>query len=633
MYKKGISYNNVVNHRKDIQSLRGVAILFVLLFHFFPKIFPNGYLGVDLFFVISGFLITKIVIERSKKKNFSYIIFIKERFYRIFIPVLFLLIFVALFSFLILLPNDLNKFWNSIVSTIFIVPNIYFYFTGGYFGGNNEFKPLLHLWSIGLELQFYFLYPFILLFFLKNFKNNLIFLFFLIFIFISLLFLFLFQNSFFFFNLPGRLWEFCIGSMIFFIKEKKKLTLINYVSTIVLLFFSLFSSEKYNFYNLILITISAGILIISGKKSFDNNVVINNKIFQFLGTISYSLYLCHWPILVFFKYYFIRELNAFELISIIILTIFLSFFFWLFIENYFRNNKLHKFNYQLTIILIFILFVGLLFNFFSNSLSSRLSSSNLLIAKSIDSNFRCKIKDYFFIEGKLSCLITSKKNNKEIVLLGNSHAQMYGYAFESIVNSKSVNGRIMTLDGCLPTISYNISKNCIEKAAKNLSFIINNNNINAVIIGLNWNHNFLYDKFNKKIEKDIDYVLINSLRELSNEINKYQKKVILIGPISTPEYDFSFDLSRKNLFNRDQIFINMFQTKSHFEGKYKIFLDAFNNEKNIIFIRPHELQCNEKICNYLVKGKSLFSDSNHLSKDGSLLMEELLLNALKKAGI
>ena len=201
-----MAYNNLINYRKDIQSLRGVAILFVLLFHFFPKNFPNGFLGVDLFFVISGFLITKIVIERSKEKKFSYIVFIKERFYRIFIPVLFLLIFVALFSFLILLPNDLNKVWNSIISTILIVPNIYFYFTGGYFGGNNEFKPLLHLWSIGLELQFYFLYPFILLFFFKNFKNNLIFFFLLIFIFISLLFLFLLNNSFFFFNLPGRLW-------------------------------------------------------------------------------------------------------------------------------------------------------------------------------------------------------------------------------------------------------------------------------------------------------------------------------------------------------------------------------------------------------------------------------------------
>lgn len=628
-----MAYNNLINYRKDIQSLRGVAILFVLLFHFFPKNFPNGFLGVDLFFVISGFLITKIVIERSKEKKFSYIVFIKERFYRIFIPVLFLLIFVALFSFLILLPNDLNKVWNSIISTILIVPNIYFYFTGGYFGGNNEFKPLLHLWSIGLELQFYFLYPFILLFFFKNFKNNLIFFFLLIFIFISLLFLFLLNNSFFFFNLPGRLWEFFLGSMIFFIKEKKKLTLINYVSAIVLLFFLLFSSGKNNFYNLILVTISASIFIFSGKKNFYNNILVNNKVFQFLGTISYSLYLCHWPILVFFKYYFIRELNTFEIISIIILTIFLSFFFWLFIENYFRNNKLHKSNYQLTIVLVFILFVGLLFNSFSNSLSSRLSPISLSIAESINSNFRCKIKDYIFIDGKISCLITNKKNNEEIVLLGNSHAQMYGYAFENIINSKSVNGRIMTLDGCLPTISYNISKDCIEKAVKNLSFIINNNKVNTIIIGLNWNHNFLYDKFNKKIENEIDHVLINSLRELFNEINKHQKKVILIGPISTPEYDFSFDLSRKNLLNRDQIFINMFQTKSHFERKYKIFLDAFSNEKNIIFIKPHELQCNEKICKFLVKGKSLFSDSNHLSKDGSLLMEELLLNALKKAGI
>ena len=102
------------NHQRiDIQGLRGLAILSVLLFHFFPKFFPMGYLGVDLFFVISGFLITSIVLTRLQKNNFSFKLYFIKRVYRIIVPILFVLVFFGIVSFFILLPRDLNFFWNS----------------------------------------------------------------------------------------------------------------------------------------------------------------------------------------------------------------------------------------------------------------------------------------------------------------------------------------------------------------------------------------------------------------------------------------------------------------------------------------------------------------------------------------
>ena len=145
--------------RLDIQGLRGLAILSVILFHFFPKLFPMGYLGVDLFFVISGFLITSIVWSKLEEKKFSFKLFFIKRVYRIIIPILFIIFFFGILSFFILLPKDLGTFWNSALSTLLFVPNIFFWITGGYFGTANEYKALLHLWSIGVELQFYFLFP------------------------------------------------------------------------------------------------------------------------------------------------------------------------------------------------------------------------------------------------------------------------------------------------------------------------------------------------------------------------------------------------------------------------------------------------------------------------------------------
>ena len=129
-----------LSFREDIQGLRGLAIFFVLVFHFFPDYLPKGFLGVDLFFVISGYLITKIFF--TKKKNYFFDFFYK-RLNRILPSIIFTIILCIVFAFVLFLPNDLNNFWNSVLSSIFFIPNFYFLFTSGYFGEINELKPLI----------------------------------------------------------------------------------------------------------------------------------------------------------------------------------------------------------------------------------------------------------------------------------------------------------------------------------------------------------------------------------------------------------------------------------------------------------------------------------------------------------
>tara|TARA_Y100001958_G_C20833084_1_gene283000 strand:- start:35 stop:523 length:489 start_codon:yes stop_codon:yes gene_type:complete len=155
--------------RADIQSLRGLAVLLVILFHFFPNTFPRGYLGVDMFFVISGYLMSKIINEKINTK-FSLLKFYLSRLKRILPSLLLVVLVISFISLYLLLPSDFDNLYNSVKFTFLLIPNIYFWINGGYFGLVDELKPLLHLWSIGVEFQFYFFIPIFYIFFYKIFK-------------------------------------------------------------------------------------------------------------------------------------------------------------------------------------------------------------------------------------------------------------------------------------------------------------------------------------------------------------------------------------------------------------------------------------------------------------------------------
>ena len=152
------------NYRNDIQSLRGISIILVLFFHFYPNILPRGYLGVDIFFVISGYLISKILTTSIQFKKPFLIDFYIKRIKRIFPPLSIVIFVTFIISIFFLLPNARENLNQSIISTYLLIPNIYFWLRGGYFGLIDELKPLLHLWSIGVELQFYLLFPIIYVF-------------------------------------------------------------------------------------------------------------------------------------------------------------------------------------------------------------------------------------------------------------------------------------------------------------------------------------------------------------------------------------------------------------------------------------------------------------------------------------
>ena len=275
--------------RDDIQGLRGLAILSVAIFHFFPNLLPNGFLGVDLFFVISGYLITTIIIRDLNKNNFSFFNFYIKRFKRIYPSILLLLLTFSLIFFFFLLPVDLKNFFNSVLSTLFFIPNIYFWLNGGYFGSVSELKPMLHMWSLGVEIQFYIFFPIFLILLFRYFKKNIIFLFILCIIFSYLLNLYLINidgANLAFFMLPNRIWEFLIGGLVAIIptfRLNSLLYLIIYYFFLITLFFLIFLDFNIDLiFRSTFLILSLFFLIYFGKVNQSSYYsLLGNKIFVF----------------------------------------------------------------------------------------------------------------------------------------------------------------------------------------------------------------------------------------------------------------------------------------------------------------------------------------------------------------
>ncbi|MDQ7083868.1 MAG: acyltransferase [Sulfurovum sp.] len=205
------------NFRWDIQGLRAISVLFVLIFHINPDVLPGGYLGVDIFFVISGYLILGFIWKHLTQNTFSLFQFYTKRMYRLAPAFLVLVLISTIVGYFVLLPNEGIHYIQSLVSTLFYYSNFYFYSQADYFNSTMEFAPLLHTWSLSVEEQFYIVFPIILLLIYKVKKDRII----PLLLFLALLSLCFSQlaiyyehDSFAFFASPTRFFQFIIGGLV-----------------------------------------------------------------------------------------------------------------------------------------------------------------------------------------------------------------------------------------------------------------------------------------------------------------------------------------------------------------------------------------------------------------------------------
>jgi len=620
------------SRRIDIDVLRAISVISVIIFHLDKSFFPLGYLGVDIFFVISGYLITKIIIKELENKKFSFKNFYLRRIRRI-LPALLVVLFTTLLAaFFILLTADFKVFTESILASLGFFPNIYFWITGGYFGTNDELKPLLHLWSLGVEEQFYLFFPIIFFLIFKKFSklSNKIFSVLLV-TFISFLINIFFINKGHldpnFFLFPARTWQFGLGviaAMLPLLKFKSKasnsLIIYSACSLIILNFFLVIPVVPHA--TLISIGTST-ILYIKIDKNSHLFKIINLKILIFTGLISYSLYLWHWPIISLIKYINISALNSFHILISIITTFSLAIITWKFVEQPFLNIKKSKENFKLIVLSYLFLTAVSLIILFSKDLPSRYGQFPNKLAEAVGSTYHCSILDYRKFGDSYACVINNlAKTKPEVVLFGNSHAHMYGWGLKDALIKNKKKGLTIPLNSCLPTIDKNISKLCLKKAKKYFNVIINDEKIKTVIIGLTWHSLNLIDKDENKYSsfKKRD----ESLVYLIEKLKKNKKNVFLIGPIETPDFKLSSIVSRELAFNKETA-RPMSVSKKTFDNKYKESIAFFRKELEKKFLETYKSMCDIRNCYFADELGSNFSDGNHLSNYGSKKMKKYFL--------
>lgn len=331
---------SVIKYRNDIDGLRAIAVLAVIIGHM--GYLPYGYLGVDIFFAISGFLITTIVYNEALNSQFSIIKFYLRRIRRIIPLVVFTTIIALIFGLFVLLPADLKNISQAVFATNFFSNNIVQLITSAsYWDLSNDYKPLMHTWSLAVEEQFYLLFPIIFFMFKgKNIKYILPLL--TVLTIVSFVcFLTSYDEHQKFYLIQYRFYELSLGGIAaIFFKEKKFNQYYSLFFLIVILSLLVFKFNNSADIHLILIVVaSVGLLVTGNNNNKITKYILENKAAVFIGKVSFSLYMWHQIVLAYTRYIFINKIGILEGIVLLIVIIILSQLTYTFIEQPFRNKE------------------------------------------------------------------------------------------------------------------------------------------------------------------------------------------------------------------------------------------------------------------------------------------------------
>ena len=495
-----------MKYRPEIDGLRAVAILPVIFFHAGISFFSGGYIGVDVFFVISGFLITHIILSELNDGRFSIRQFYERRARRI-LPALFTMLFVCLpFAWLWMSPFQFKDFLQNLGSVIFFASNFILAGESGYFAAAAEEMPLLHTWSLAVEEQYYLFIPLILVFFWRfgiKWSFSIVSVMALGSLLLTHLMLEIDPTKN-FYLLPTRAWELLVGSMCAFVVRGKPqnpnsaLASIGLVLILVSVVYFDATTPFPSFYTLLPVVGSALIILYASQKELVGKI-LSQKPFVWIGLISYSAYLWNQPLFAFYRVRFPGEESDITLITLSIAALIISYFSWRFIEMPFRKGGLPWFQSNKVFTIIFVSLAVVLTGFGASNNVLRTKNhdwyATIIPARSDADQMAgsCFLldKNAKSFEGS-GCSFGAREGQKKVLLTGDSHAASLFPALNNWAEGNEVQLDYLTAAYCLPLVQEfpaNQSQTATERCAsvnKKIAKEISANAYDLVVVSAYW---------------------------------------------------------------------------------------------------------------------------------------------------
>lgn len=631
-----------LNYRPEIDGLRAIAVMAVVLFHARLPV-PGGFLGVDIFFVISGYLIFRIISGAMARQEFRMGDFFIRRLRRL-MPALCVLILVTVpFAYWLLPPDFMKNYSQSLPTAIFYLSNLLFWWESGYFDTMAQLKVLLHTWSLSVEGQFYLAFPLILLLFRKRTTMALV-----VMGACSLVLhgVFYHHHSEAAFFLPVfRAWEFIAGALVArFAKPLAGLALrVRLVPEValILIFYSLLFYDD-QFFHYPLVVFSSAVLIITSQASSGAGELLRLRALVFTGAISYSLYLYHHPLFVFAKIIALPTSSPSFALAMITMSYALAICSYYLVERPFRAKgpkriSDRRFFVGVAACVLLISGVGTL-GHLEEGLPNRfalteIQRSYLNTNKPSPERDRCHGGEgEYFIAPEDSCQYG--KGTARWAVLGDSHGVELAYSLAEELKHENVGIRHLTYSGCRPyemvDPKLNEKKNCRSWTGESLRYLTENESIANVVISyrinyhLSGEHSFDFPRTPQLHDDALE--VVESYIGLANRLAGEGKRVFLI--LQAPELPEPIDF----LIYKNRHENGIVATERDWWDRRNALVTEYKNQirPDVTVIDPASLFCDDDWCYAGREGLSYYFDTNHMSLAGAALVADRIVAASRK---
>lgn len=662
-------------YRSDIDALRALSVSLVVIFHAFPQYLSGGFIGVDVFFVISGYLITKNIQSSLKDNSFSFLVFYQGRARRL-LPALYLVIAAsATVGIFYLQPKNYNTFAESGALSLIYLGNTFFARKVDYFGGDHSDHPLLHLWSLSVEEQFYFLWPLMLLVLIRLAPRLILHLVVLAVIILSVLFgeLHANSNNGAYFLLQYRAGELLLGAWLALsgLQAKQDKPFINSLLMLISLMIIIASAailDEVSIFpgvNAIWPCIGAVLYIYSAQHSYKAvHKLITLKPIVMIGLLSYSIYLWHWPILIYSKTAGILSSPISYSIYFFGL-VFISYLTWKYIEQAFRTKHYTsaptffiKRLLPITLLLFVIVSLPAKTNL-QKSLWTAVWGENakkyheFVSDKKKIVNHACEEKDSkeaLSVDDEL-CKIGDLTSDTRFLLIGDSHASHFIRFFDHIAKEDNQSGKALTRSACLPFVNTPVYSNgildqgCLSKADSWYSKHLGSG-YEHVLLAAYWSGYLNNDPGNKFPPPP--RTISNDKQDFSDAelfydgLERSVQKILESGAIPVlveqiPEFNYPV---KKCIYNKVMSFAAPQEctvSKKLNDIKHSAYLAAFNKIQQhyprVKRVSIKELLCTEDTCSPFINENFTYYNSSHLNFSGAKEIAVKLKQQIPNASI